>query len=44
MPKETETEEKIVFCGTFLSLVAFQVGGGQGPLGPPPGYAYGQGL
>ena len=28
MPKETETEEKIVCCGTFLSLVAFQVGGG----------------
>ena len=37
--KETETEETIVFFVTFLSLVAFQLGG-VGP-GPPPGYAYG---
>ena len=29
-----ETEETMVFYGTFLSLVAFQLGGG------PPGYAY----
>ena len=36
--KKTETEETIVFFATFLSLVAFQLGGG--PLGPPSGYAY----
>ena len=29
-----ETEETIVFFVTFLSLVAFQLGGA-GPLGPP---------
>ena len=40
MLKETETKETIVFFVTFLSLVAFQLGGGAGPLGPP-GYAYG---
>ena len=28
MLKETETEETIVFLVTFLSLVAFQLGGG----------------
>ena len=33
--KETETEETIVFFVTFLSLVAFQVGGGPGLLGLP---------
>ena len=39
--KETETDETIVFLVTFLSLVAFQLGGGGlGPLAPP-GYAYG---
>ena len=37
MLKETKTKETIVFV-TFLSLVAFQLGGG-GTLGPP-GYAY----
>ena len=40
MLKETETEETIVFFVTFLSLVAFQLGGGAGPPGPPSGYAY----
>ena len=34
MPKETETEETIVFFVTFLSLVAFQLRGG-GPPGLP---------
>ena len=34
MLKETETEETIVFFETFLSLVAFQLGG-PAPLGPP---------
>ena len=34
MLKETQTEETIVFFVTFLSLGAFQLGGG------PPGYAY----
>ena len=35
MLKETETEKKtIVFFVTFLSLVAFQLGG-PGPLPPP---------
>ena len=39
MLKEIETEEKIVFFMTFLSLVAFQLrggggGGGAGPLSP----------
>ena len=38
MLKETETEETIVFFVTFLSLVAFQLGGGRPP--GPPGYAY----
>ena len=38
--KETKTEETIVFFVTFLSLVAFQLGGGPGPFGSP-GYAYG---
>ena len=37
MLKEIETEETIVFFVAFLSLVAFQLGGG-GPPGPP-GYA-----
>ena len=39
MPKETETEETIVFFVTCLSLVASQLGGGM----PPglPDYAYG---
>ena len=42
MIKEAETEETIVFFVTFLSLVAFQLGGGGlGPMGPPSGYAYG---
>ena len=36
MLKETEAEETTVFFVTFLSWVAFQLGG---PLGPP-GYAY----
>ena len=36
MLKETKTEETIVFFVTFLSLVAFQLGG----PGFPPGYAY----
>ena len=35
--KETETEETIRFFVTFLSLVAFQLGGGRAPC--PPGYA-----
>ena len=35
MLKEIETEETIVFFVTFLSLVAFQLVGGAGPLGPP---------
>ena len=40
MLKETETEETIVFFVTFLSMVAFQLGGPR-PLGPPtPCYAY----
>ena len=39
MLKETKTKETIVFFVTFLSLLAFQLGGGRGPLGPP-GYAY----
>ena len=38
MPKETETEETIVFFVTFLSIVAFQLGGG---LPAPPDYTYG---
>ena len=37
MLKETETEETTAFFVTFLSLLAFQLGGG----GPPSGYAYG---
>ena len=36
MLKETEAEETIVFFATFLSWVAFQLGG---PWAPP-GYAY----
>ena len=39
MLKETETEETIVFFVTFLSFVAFQLGG-PGSLAPLPGYAY----
>ena len=39
MLKETETEETIGFVSLFLSLVAFQLGGGVA-LGPS-GYAYG---
>ena len=42
MPKEAETEETIVFFVTFLSLVAFQLGG-SGSLAPP-GYAYAAGM
>ena len=38
MLKETRTAETIVFFVTFLSLVAFQLGGGAAPL---LGYAYG---
>ena len=38
MLTETEAEEIIVFFKTFLSLVAFQLGGPD--LLPPPGYAY----
>ena len=34
-----ETEETIVFFVAFLSLVAFQLGFGPGPLSLP-GYAY----
>ena len=40
MQKETETEETTGFVVTLLSLVAFKSGGGPGPFGPPPGYAY----
>ena len=39
MLKETKAEETLVFFVTFLSLVAFQLGGA-GPPGPPSGYAY----
>ena len=35
MLKETETEETVVFYVKFLSLVAFQLGGGRAP-----GYDY----
>ena len=35
MLKETKTEETVGFFVTFLSSVAFQLGGGQGPLVPP---------
>ena len=38
--KNTETEETIVFLVTFLSLVAFQLGGSPSSLGSPSGYAY----
>ena len=38
--KETETEETIEFFVTFLSLVAFQLGGGGGRA-PLSGYGYG---
>ena len=34
MLKETETEETIVFFVTFLSLVAFQLGGRRAPCAP----------
>ena len=37
MLKETQTEETTVFFVTFLSWVAFQLGGGPWA---PPGYAY----
>ena len=33
MRKETETKETIGFFVTFLSLVAFQLGGGASPIG-----------
>ena len=33
--KETETEETIAFFVTFLSWVAFQLGGGGGAPEPP---------
>ena len=36
MLKEIKTKETIVFFVTFLSLVAFQLGGGAGSLPPPP--------
>ena len=39
MRKETKTDETIDFFVAVLSLVAFQFGGGLGPL-PPSGYAY----
>ena len=39
MLKETENKETLGFFVTFLPLVAFQLGGEQGPLGSP-GYAY----
>ena len=35
MIKEAETEETIVFFVTFLSSVAFQLGGGWAPWAPP---------
>ena len=35
--KETKREETIVYFVTFLSLVAYQLGGGRAPS---PGYAY----
>ena len=37
MLKETKTEETIVFFVTFLSLVAFQLGGHGPPLATPMG-------
>ena len=40
MLKETKAEETIVFFVTFLSLVAFQLGGGGRAPSPPSGYAY----
>ena len=43
MLKETETEETRPF-DTFLSLVAFRLGEGAGPLGLPPSYTYSFGL
>ena len=39
MLKETKTEETILFFMTFLSLVAFQLGG-PGPLSLPSAYVY----
>ena len=41
MLKETKAEKTIVFFVTFLSLVAFQLGG-EGSMGSPSGYAYGR--
>ena len=38
MLKETDSEETIKFFATFLSLVAFQLGGGGNP--GPPVYAF----
>ena len=40
MINETETEETIGFVSSFLSLVAFHLGGGGGAVGLP-GHAYG---
>ena len=40
MLKESEAEETTVFFVTFLSWVAFQLGGPWAPPPPPPGYAY----
>ena len=40
MLKETKAEETIVIFVTFLSLVAFQLGGGRPPCAPPD-FAYG---
>ena len=34
-----QSEETVCF-ETFISLVAFQLGGGPGPLASPTGYAY----
>ena len=39
MLKKAKTEKTEVFFVTFLSLVAFQLGGGP-PAPHPPGYAY----
>ena len=36
MLKETKTDKTIVFFVTFLSLVAFQLGGIRAPCPPPP--------
>ena len=37
-PKNAKKTEKIGFVSSFLSLIAFQLGGGKGP--GPLGYAY----